>query len=75
MQKPKKHLSKDEEFQIMKLVMDKFLWLGVILVVFGFWKMIDLTVNFWFGFFILLAGVLLMMLFTMILVKEYNFMQ
>jgi len=31
----KKRLTQDQEFQIMKLVLDKFLWLGFVLMAFG----------------------------------------
>ena len=34
----KKRLTPSEEFEIMKLVLDKFLWLGVIIMAFGLYK-------------------------------------
>ena len=73
MAKMKKHMTHDEEFQIMKLVLDKFLWLGTALLAFGFYKMIRLTDGFWQGFSILVAGALVLIIFIIILVREYNF--
>ncbi len=35
----KKRLSEQQEFEIMKLVLDKFLWLGFILMAFGVYQM------------------------------------
>ncbi len=70
----KRHLTKDEEFQIMKLVMDKFLWLGVIILAFGFYKMIT-AANIWFSLAIMAAGIIIMLLFSAILVREFNFMK
>ena len=69
----KRHLTKSEEFDIMKLVLDKFLWLGVIIIAYGFWLMIAGTSVGW-GFTILIAGAILLMLFAYLLIREYEFM-
>ncbi|NQU98826.1 hypothetical protein HQ533_05125 [Candidatus Woesearchaeota archaeon] len=71
----KKHMSKEQEFDIMKLVLDKFLWIGVIIMGFGFYKIITLSQDFWYGFSVLIAGAVVMFLFTWLLVKEYHFMK
>jgi len=71
--KMKRHMSHEEEFQIMKLVLDKFLWLGVAIMGFGFYKMITLSDNLVYGLGILAAGAILLIVFMIILVKEYNF--
>lgn len=71
----KQHLSKDQEFEIMKLVLDKFLWLGILIMGFGFYKVISIVENFWYGFSILVAGAIVMLLFMWILIKEYHFIK
>ena len=66
----KRRLTEQQEFEIMKLVLDKFLWVGFAIMVLGTYKM---TVqNFlngllWFG-----AGVFLLILFIILVVKEYE---
>lgn len=68
----KRHLTRAEEFDILKLVLDKFLWIGVLIMGFGFYRLITNT-NFWQGFTILVAGAVMLILFIIILMKEYNF--
>lgn len=68
-------MSKDQEFEIMKLVLDKFLWIGVFIMMFGFYQLIFITENFWYGFSVLVAGAIVLFLFTWLLVKEYHFMK
>ncbi len=75
MAKQKRHLSKNQEFDIMKLVLDKFLLLGVLIMVFGLVLIVGTTQNFFMGFAVLVTGVILMIIFAMILVKEYHFLQ
>ena len=71
----KKHLTRDEEFKIMLLVLDKFLWLGVGIMAYGFFQMISATKNVWEGLTILLAGALLLIIFMVMILKEYNYMK
>ena len=71
----KKRLTKSEEFEIMKLVLDKFLWLGVAIMAFGFYKLVTLSEDIWMSFSILLAGAVVMLIFMVILIKEYEFMK
>ncbi|MFC2134061.1 hypothetical protein ACFLTH_05535 [Bacteroidota bacterium] len=71
----KKHMSKDQEFEIMKLVLDKFLWIGVFIMAFGFYQLISMVDSFWYGFSILVAGAVVMFLFMWLIVKEYHFMR
>ncbi len=73
MAKMKKHMTHEEEFEIMKLVLDKFLWLGVAIMAFGFYKMITLTDNLNFGLSILASGAIILVLFMVLLIKEFNF--
>jgi len=71
----KKHMTKQEEFDIMKLVLDKFLWLGIIIMALGFYTIISRVQNFWYGFWVLVAGAIILILFSMLLVREYNFIK
>jgi len=70
MKKVKRRLTEEEEFQVMKLVLDKFLWVGTILMVFGIYvciskKVID-------GFWYILAGAVIMLAFAWIIIKEFE---
>lgn len=69
--KHKKQLTKDQEFEIMKLVLDKFLWAGLFILLYGFYIAIN-GVNLQTGFWIMAAGALLLIIFTGIIVKEYE---
>ncbi|MBN1792809.1 hypothetical protein JW826_03955 [Candidatus Woesearchaeota archaeon] len=71
----KRHMTHEEEFEILKLVLDKFLWLGVGIMAFGFYQLITLTDNMTYGLLLLGAGALLLIVFIAILMKEYNFLQ
>ncbi len=70
MAKKKRRLTEHEEFEIMKLVLDKFLWVGIGLSVYGLYLLITQTENI--GFYFLGAGVVLMLLFTWIIVREFE---
>jgi len=72
--KMKRHMTHEEEFQIMKMVLDKFLWLGVGIMALGFYKMITLNESLGYGLSVLVAGAILLIIFMIILVKEYNFL-
>ncbi|MAG73844.1 hypothetical protein CL620_05995 [archaeon] len=70
----KKRMSKDQEFQIMKLVLDKFLWLGFIVMGWGMYTSIrDAAIlpGLWY----MLAGAILLFLFLIIIVKEYEILR
>ncbi|MFC1648388.1 hypothetical protein ACFL1B_02905 [Nanoarchaeota archaeon] len=71
----KKQLTRQEEFEIMKVVLDKLLLLGILIMAYGFWRTIELSVSFWYGLIIMLSGGLILLLFMMLLVKEYNYMK
>lgn len=68
--KRKKRLTEAQEFDIMKLVLDKFLWLGFILMAFGMYKMYTDTV--YTGLTWIVTGAVLLILFMLIIVKEYE---
>jgi len=68
----KKRLTATEEFEIMKLVLDKFLWLGFGIMAYGLWKMLSGVSNLWDGLTFIIAGAVILILFVIIIVKEYE---
>ena len=66
----KKRLTEHQEFEIMKLVLDKFIWIGFIFMVFGVYQIF--TVGWLFGSIWFIAGVLLLILFIILIIKEYE---
>ncbi len=66
----KKRLTQTEEFEILKLVLDKFLWLGFAVMAFGLYKMVTETIRD--GISYLVAGAVILILFMVIIVKEYE---
>jgi hypothetical protein len=69
----KRTLTRQEEFEILKLVLDKFLWMGVIIMAYGLYRMATLEQNFWFSLAILSGGAIIMLILIWILMKEYNY--
>ncbi|MDP2750946.1 MAG: hypothetical protein Q8O89_09015 [Nanoarchaeota archaeon] len=70
MKKVKKRLTRAEEFEIMKLVLDKFLWAGFLIMGVGFYKMVSEDVTT--GLSWMIAGALLLALFIVMVVREYE---
>jgi hypothetical protein len=66
----KKRLTQTEEFEILKLVLDKFLWLGFAVMAWGLLKMATESVEA--GVWYLVAGGAILVLFMIIIVKEYE---
>jgi len=71
----KKNLTKQEEFDIMKLVLDKFLWLSIFILGFGFWRMVSYPETLGYSFLIVLSGAILLILFMVMIVREYKYMK
>jgi len=71
----KKHLTRQEEFDILKIVIDKFLLLGVFLLGYGLFKIIESTQEFAVGLAVIIGGVLLLSILVIILVREYEFIK
>ena len=71
----KRHLTRQEEFDVLKIVIDKFLLLGVFLLAYGLISIIDSSTNYLIGLSVLLSGVILLVILTVILVKEYEFIK
>ena len=65
-----KRLKENEEFQIMLLVLDKFLWLGFGVMAFGLFKMISASVAD--GIYYVITGAVLLLLFMILIVREYE---
>jgi len=67
----KKRMTEEQEFQIMKLVLDKFLWLGFIVMGWGMYQSLSqasVLAGLWYMF----AGAALLVIFLVIIVKEYE---
>lgn len=73
--KTKKSLTNDQEFEIMKLVLDKFLWLGFGIMAFGLYMIVVQVDNIFKGFAFMIVGAILLVLFMMLLIKEYEIMK
>lgn len=71
MAKIKKKLTRAEEFEILKLVLDKFLWVGVLIMLYGLYSMLA-TAAFGVGLWIMFGGALLLVLLMVLLVREYE---
>mgnify|MGYP001314429873 CR=1 FL=1 len=70
----KRRLSDDQEFQIMKLVLDKFLWLGFIVMGWGMYTSIRdalILPGLWY----MIAGAILLLAFAVIIVKEFEMLK
>lgn len=69
----KRKLTKKEEFDIMKLVLDKFLWFGFIIMAYGlFLSLNDPILGFAKGLKFIVAGAIVLILFMIIIVKEFE---
>jgi len=66
----KKRLTQSEEFEIMKLVLDKFLWLGFGVMAFGLYQMFVNTMST--GLAWIVVGIVILIIFMVIIVKEYE---
>ncbi len=67
----KKRMTDQQEFEIMKLVLDKFLWLGFIVMGWGMYQSLSqesILAGLWY----MIAGGILLLLFLVIIVKEYE---
>ncbi|MBI4452793.1 hypothetical protein HY637_05155 [Candidatus Woesearchaeota archaeon] len=66
----KRRLSEQQEFEIMKLVLDKFLWLGFGIMAFGLYQMFKEGTQI--GLSWMVAGAVILLIFSWIIVKEYE---
>ncbi len=66
----KKRLTPGEEFEIMKIVLDKFLWLGTVIMGYGLYRIFEgTTMN---GFSLIITGAIILVIFLILIVKEYE---
>lgn len=71
MKKPKRKLTLTEEFEIMKLVLDKFLWIATVILLYGIYVVIekgDLISSIYF----FVTGIVILLLFMVLIIKEYE---
>jgi len=69
----KKRLTQSEEFDIMKMVLDKFLWLGVAIMGWGLFKIVEQsTIT---GLTLIIMGAMLLILFLILIVKEFEILR
>ena len=71
MARNKRRMTEEQEFGIMKLVLDKFLWLGFIVMGWGMYQSLSQD-NILAGLWYMIAGGVLLLLFLIIIVKEYE---
>ena len=71
----KKVLSVQQEFEIMKLVLDKFLWLGFGIMVYGLYLMAIAGEGIYKGITFMVAGAVVLLLFLVLIVKEYEILK
>jgi hypothetical protein len=66
----KRRLTSNEEFEVMKLVLDKFLWIGTALMGWGLYQSIvgDSTS----GLYFIVAGAVVLAIFSVIIVREFE---
>ncbi len=67
----KKRMSQVQEFEIMKLVLDKFLWLGFGIMAFGLYIMLSQE-NVADGLYYMVAGAVVLFILLIIIVREYE---
>ena len=67
----KKRLTQTEEFEILKLVIDKILILGTFFLGFGLWDLLSRQ-NYFVGSLFIFSGAVLMFLFIVLMYKEYE---
>lgn len=66
----KRMLTEQEEFSIMKLVLDKFLWLGTALMGYGLYVTIARTLLE--GSYYFISGAVIMLVFAWIIIREFE---
>ena len=66
----KRRLGEQQEFEIMKLVLDKFLWLGFGIMAYGLYLMYTSAIPL--GLSWMVAGAVVLFLFTWLIVKQYE---
>jgi len=71
--KVKRRLTEREEFEVLKMVLDKFLWLGMIILGYGLY--VSITGTFKTGIWYIVAGAIVLVLFAWFIIKEFEFIR
>jgi hypothetical protein len=66
----KKRLTQNEEFEIMKIVLDKMILLGILIIFFGIYKLVEGNLPTAIG--LLSGGSAILVLFVVLMIKEYE---
>ncbi len=69
--KVKRKLTMSEEFEIMRMVLDKFLWISTFVLMYGVYVVIeknDILASLYF----FVTGVVILLVFMMLIIKEYE---
>jgi uncharacterized membrane protein SirB2 len=69
----KMRLTQDEEFQLFKIIIDKYLWLGTIGLVVGIFVLFNSSISPWFGLTLTLIGGFILLAFTAIMSRHFDF--
>jgi len=67
----KKRLTEQQEFEIMKIILDKFLWLGMGIMAYGVYRMIT-TSLITEGLPFLIMGIVILVAFLVLIIREYE---
>ena len=68
--KQKKRLTHAEEFEVLKLVLDKILWLGFIVMAYGLWVIV--TKQFQEGITWIITGAIILIIFVIFILREFE---
>jgi hypothetical protein len=72
----KKRLTQAEEFEILKLVIDKFLWIGFGIMALGLYRVFaGEAVNIYREFSFMIAGGIILVILMYLLIKEYELLK
>ena len=63
-------MTEQQEFEIMKMVLDKFLWLGFGIIAFGVYQMLAVSIEE--GIYYVIIGAALLVLFMVLIIREFE---
>ncbi|MBT3304375.1 hypothetical protein HN592_03555 [Candidatus Woesearchaeota archaeon] len=69
--KKKRKLNAAQEFEVFKLVLNKFLWIGFVLMIYGVYKA-AIVYDVFAGILWMIGGIVLLLLLVRIIVKGYE---
>jgi len=67
----KRKFTPEQEFQMMKMVLDKFLWIGVVVIVYGAYLM-AVKSDILNSLLMMVAGIVMFIIFMVVLVRDYE---